>query len=90
MSKVLVNIRKAEQEGLRPSRMPVHTPRVLANKRTQEECIAIRLGNGSFVFFGDEDIDISYASASSESDEWVDKHYTVCVGVKATITLEVD
>ncbi len=59
MSKVLVNIDKAEQGDLCPSRMPVHTPQVLANKKTQEKCVAIRLGNGSFVYFGDEGLDVS-------------------------------
>ena len=90
MSKVLVNIGNAGQEDLCPSRMPVHTPRVLANKKTQEKCVAIRLGNGSFVYFGDGGIDISYTTASSRGTEWVDEHYIVCVGVKATVTLEVD
>lgn len=90
MSKVLVTIDKAEQEDLCPSRMPVHTPRVLANKKTQEKCVAIRLGNGSFVYFGDAGLDISYTTAGSRGTEWVDEHYVVCVGVKATVTLEVD
>lgn len=90
MSKVLVNIGNVKQEDLCPSRMPVNTPQVLANKKTQDKCVAIRLGNGSFVFFGDEGIDISYTTAGSRGTEWVDKHYVVCVGVKATVTLEVD
>ena len=90
MSKVTVNIDKAEQEDLCPSRMPANTPRVLANKKTQEKCVAIRLGNGSFVFFGDAGLDISYTKAGSSCAEWVDEHYIVCVGVKATVTLEVD
>lgn len=90
MSKVTVNIGKAEQEDLCPSRMPVNTPKVLANKKTQEKSVVIRLGNGSFVYFGDAGLDISYTTASSRGTEWVDKHYVVCVGVKATVTLEVD
>lgn len=90
MSKVTVNIKEVQQVELIPSLVRINTPHILANKKTGRKYVAIRLGNNSFVFFGDDGEDISYTSERQESVEWVDANYIVCVGVKATVTLEVD
>lgn len=89
MSKVTVDIKEIKIEHVLPSSMRANTPYVLMNKKTGENSVVIRLGNDSFVFFGDV-VDVSYTGPDEDSVEWVDKHYVVCIGVKATVTLEVE
>lgn len=89
MSKVTVDIRTHVQEGI-PSQIPSCQPYVFQHKGTGKKCVALKTGRDSFIFFGDDDGDISYTSESKASIQWVDDNYVVLYGEKATVLLEVD
>ena len=87
MSKVTINFSTHVQEGI-PSQMHSCKLYVLKHKETGTKCVALKTGMDSFIFFGDGDI--TYTSESEESVQWVDDHYVVLYGEKATVLLEVD
>ena len=89
MSKVTVNFSASVQEGI-PSEIRSCKPYVFQHKETGRKCVALKTGMGSFIFFGDDEGDISYTSESEASIQWVDDKYSVLHGEKATVLLEVD
>ena len=89
MSKVTINFSTPVQDGT-PSEIRCCQPYVFQRKETGKKCVALKTGMDSFIFFGDGDIDITYTSESKESIQWVDDHYVVLYGEKATVLLEVD
>lgn len=89
MSKVTINFSTPVQEGT-PSQIRYCQPYVFRRKETGKKCVALKTGMDSFIFFGDGDTDITYTCESKESIQWVDDHYVVLYGEKATVLLEVD